>query len=63
MEDVLNHITVLLHKQNPDSPMNGHMEDEYKTNRSVFDKNAKEWVKKYANVSVYEDRNLQYSRF
>ena len=63
MEDVLNHITVLLHKQNPDSPMNGHMKDEYKNNRSVFDKNAKEWVKKYATVSVYEDRNLQYSRF
>ena len=63
MEDVLNHITVLLHKQNPDSPMNGHMRDEYKNNRSVFDKNAKEWVKKYATVSVYEDRNLQYSRF
>ena len=63
MEDVLNHITVLLHKQNPDSPMNSHMEDEYKTNRSAFDKNAKEWVKKYATVSVYEDRNLQYGRF
>ena len=62
MEDVLNHITVLLHKQNPDSPMNGHMRDEYKNNRSVFDKNAKEWVKKYATVSIYEDRNLQYSR-
>ena len=62
MEDVLNHITVLLHKQNPDSPMTGHMRDEYKNNRSVFDKNAKEWVQKYATVSLYEDRSLQYSR-
>ena len=62
MEDVLNHITVLLHKQNPDSPMNYSMKDEYKNNRSQFDKNAKEWVQKYANVNVFEDPSMQYPR-
>ena len=63
MDDVLNHITVLLHKQNPDSPMNSSMKDEYKNHRDQFDKNAKEWVQKYAKADVYEDPSLQYPRF
>ena len=55
MEDVLNHLTVLLHKQNPNSPMNEFMRDEYNKNKSQFISNAKDWVKKYANITNFDD--------
>ena len=61
MEDVLNHIMVLLYRQNPNSPMNGEMKDLYINHRSDFEKNAKEWVKLYANSEDYDDKSKQYA--
>ena len=50
--DVLNHIVVLLHNQNPNSPMHdgGY---EYISNRDAFEKKAKDWVKTYANINDF----------
>ena len=62
MDDVLNHIIILLYKQNPDSPMNSEMEDLYKNHLSDFEKTAKEWVKLYANVNDFDNPSKQYSR-
>ena len=62
MDDVLNHIIILLYKQNPDSPMNEEMRNLYKNHLSDFEKNAKDWVKLYANVNDFDNPSKQYSR-
>ena len=62
MDDVLNHIIILLYKQNPDSPMNKEMRNLYKNHLSDFEKNAKEWVNLYANVNDFDNPSKQYSR-
>ena len=60
MEDVLNHIMILLYKQNPDSPMNGYAADLYrKKNKTEFLAKVKEYSKKYANINDYEDLKKQ----
>ena len=61
MEDVLNHIMVLLYKQNPDSPMNSEMRELYKNNMSQFEKNAKDWVNLYARVDNFNEPRNQYN--
>ena len=48
MVDVISAIFALFYDQNPESPYSGEMAREYQTNRPLFDKNAREWTKKYA---------------
>ena len=55
--DVLNHINVLLINQNPDDAM--HSGNEYKNHKDVFEKKAREWVKKYANINDFENQEKQ----
>ena len=55
--DVLNHINVLLINPNPDDPMN--FGNEYKNQKDIFEKKAKEWVKKYANINDFENEEKQ----
>ena len=50
MVDVISAIFALFYDQNPDSPYDGQMANLYRTNRSEFDKNAREWTKKYASM-------------
>ena len=60
MEDVLNHIMILLYKQNPSSPMNSDAAELYrKENKTEFLAKVKEYSKKYANINDYENLNLQ----
>ena len=48
MVDVISAIFALFYDQNPESPYSGSMANLYRTNRAEFDKNAREWTKKYA---------------
>ena len=60
MEEVLNHIMILLYKQNPDSPMNGKAAELYKKeNKTEFLAKVKEYSKKYANINDYENLKKQ----
>ena len=59
MEDVLNHVMILLYKQNPGDPFNRSAADLYKErdkNNKFIDRVKKE-IKDYANINDYE--NLQ----
>ena len=62
MIDVLNHITVLLYKQNAKDPMNWFMVDEYTNKRNEFEKKVKEYIDKYAKPQFYEDTSKHYAR-
>ncbi len=62
MEDVLNHITVLLYKQNAKDPMNWFMVDEYFNKRNEFEKKVKEYIDKYAKPQIFEDTTKHYER-
>ena len=59
MEDVLNHIIVLLYKQNPDSPLNGTAASNYLNNKSKFHEEVKKQIKEYANINDYENISKQ----
>ena len=59
MEDVLNHIIILLYKQNPDSALNGSAATLYKKDKSKFKEEVKKYVKDYANIKDYEDMKKQ----
>ena len=59
MEDILNHIIILLYKQNPSSPLNGSAATLYKKDKSKFKEEVKKYVKDYANVNDYEDLKKQ----
>ena len=61
MEDVLNHIIILLYKQNPDSPFNWSAADLYveKDKNSKFKDKVKEYIREYANINDYENLNKQ----
>ena len=50
MVDVISAIFALFYDQNPDSPYSGSMAKLYRTNRPEFDRNAREWTKKYASM-------------
>ena len=52
ISQVLSNIFALFHMQNPDSAY--HYASEYKNNRELFDKNAREWTKKYAGPDSVE---------
>ncbi len=59
MEDVLNHIIILLYKQNPESPLNDPAADLYKKSRSEFKEKVKQYIKDYANINDYENQEKQ----
>ena len=60
MEDVLNHIMILLYKQNPNSPMNSSAANLYKKeNKTEFLSKVKEFSKIYANINDYENLTKQ----
>ena len=59
MEDILNHIIVLLYKQNPDSPLNSDAADLYRENRNKFQEEVKKNIKEYANINDYENISKQ----
>ena len=61
MEDLLNHLVVLLHQQNADDPANYEMQNEYNNNKSHFEANARDWVQKYASINNYDDEKNFYS--
>ena len=48
MVDVISSIFALFYDQNPDSPYDDEMADEYVNNRKEFDRKAREWTQKYA---------------
>ena len=50
MVDVISDIFALFYSQNPDSPYDGKMAKEYSNNRVEFDRKAKEWTLKYAQM-------------
>ena len=49
--DVISGIFSLFYNQNPDSPYDHGMADEYRNKRGEFDKKAKEWTAKYASMN------------
>ena len=59
MEDVLNHIMVLLYKQNPGDSFNSSAENLYTSDKSKFLEKIKEYTKIYANINDYEDLKKQ----
>ena len=59
MEDILNHIIVLLYKQNPKSPLNRDAAKLYKENRNQFQEKVKKDIKEYANINDYENISKQ----
>ena len=59
MEDVLNHIMILLYKQNPGSPMNGTAADLYREDKKKFLEKVKEYKDKYANINDFENLAIQ----
>ena len=50
---VLTHIFALFHMQNPDDAYVTHLE-EYKNKRESFNKKAREWTQKYANIDCVD---------
>ena len=60
MEEVLNHIMILLYKQNPDSPMNGDAASLIKkSDKKEFLEEVNKYKKEYANINDYENLNKQ----
>ena len=57
MEDIFNHIIILLYKPNPEDPLIDLIANEYKNKKNDFEQKAKDWVKKYAND--YTDESKQ----
>ena len=48
ISEVLLTIRTLLAEPNPDNPLEAEIANQYKNDRSAFNKQAKEWTKKYA---------------
>ena len=61
MEDVLNHIMILLYKQNPNSAFNGTAAGYYRERdkNTKFIDEVKKQIKQYANINDYENLNKQ----
>ena len=59
MEDVLNHIIVLLYKQNPNDPLDSSVAEIYKKSKSEFQEKVKYYIKEYANINDYENLEKQ----
>ena len=51
MVDVISGIFSLFYNQNPKSPYSGEMAREYETNRTEFNRKAREWTLKYASMN------------
>ena len=50
MTTVISDIFALFYIQNPKSPYNSNMANEYVNNKSEFDRKAREWTKQYASM-------------
>ena len=50
MTTVISDIFALFYAQNPNSPYDGNMANEYCYNRKLFDQKAREWTRKYARM-------------
>ena len=59
MEDVLNHIIILLYKQNPSSPMRQSAAMLYQKDMTKFKEKVQKYVKEYANINDYENLEKQ----
>ena len=59
MEDILNHITILLYKQEPSSPMNGIAAELYRNNKEKFITEVQKYIKDFANINDYENSKKQ----
>ena len=59
MEDVLNHVMILLYKQEPGDAFNSSAANLYKSNKNEFKEKVKKYIKEYANVNDYEDLKKQ----
>ena len=59
MEDVLNHVMILLYKQNPNDSFNSNAESLYTTDKKKFFDKVKEYTKNYANINDFENLNKQ----
>ena len=59
MEDVFNHVMILLYKQNPDSPMNWDASVLYTTDKNKFLEKVKNYKTKYANIDDFENLDKQ----
>ena len=59
MEDILNHIMILLYKQNPSSPMNWGAAEMYEKDKNKFLEKVKEYKTKYANINDFENEQIQ----
>ena len=57
MEDILNHIIILLYKQNPGDALDSSAGKLYNESKTKFLEKVKQYVKDYANINDYE--NLQ----
>ena len=49
--DVISGIFSLFYNQNPDSPYDSKMAEEYRNNKGEFDKKAREWTAKFASMN------------
>ena len=59
MEDVLNHIIVLLYKQNPSNAINRDAASLYSKDKNKFLEEVKKQIKEYANINDYENLSKQ----
>ena len=55
IEDILNHIIILLYKQRPESPMNSDAANLYESDKNKFIEEVKKNIKNYANINDYEN--------
>lgn len=59
MEDIFNHIIILLFTPNSEDPIFDSVGCEYKNNKNDYELKAKDWVKKYANADDFCDESKQ----
>ena len=59
MEDVLNHVIVLLYNQEPNDAFNGIAARKYLEDKNLFLEEVKSQIKEYANINDYENLTKQ----
>ena len=59
MEDILNHIIILLYKQNPGDALDSNAAKLYEKSLPEFKDKVKQYIKKYANINDYENQSIQ----
>ena len=59
MEDVLNHIMILLYKQNPGDSFNTSAANVYNEDKNKFKETVKKYIKDFANINDFENLKKQ----